>query len=334
MTVGSAAIGIDIGGGKTLAGRIESDGRVVGPVRVPTPLSDPEALLHVVAGLASALGAGLPIGVGVAGLVTDDGELRFGPNLGIERLHLRRDLEARLSVPVSVHNDAVTALWAEHRVGAAVGVDSVLLLTLGTGVGGAYLDRGRFILGAGFGGEFGHIVVADDGRACGCGSTGCLEAYASGTAIGVRAHELVLGAIVATVLDTRDGFDEIDVTRAAAHGDPFAVGVVREAGRWLGVGLSSLVNAYDPDLVVLGGGVVDAVGPILTPEAASVMASRLVGAGLRRAPAVVQATLGDDAGMVGAGLLALSHASDVAEKPPRAHSVDPPATGSGWQPAQ
>ncbi|MCZ7535068.1 MAG: ROK family protein [Acidimicrobiia bacterium] len=300
-----AAIGVDIGGGKIVTGRVEPDGTVAEQSRLVTPRADSDALVNAVVRMVSALGPGLPVGVGVAALVTDDGELRYGPNLGVERVHLRQLLEARLSVPVSVHNDATAALWGEARAGAATGIDCVLLLTLGTGVGGAVLDHGRFVLGAGFGGELGHIVVAEGGRSCRCGSVGCLEAYASGTAIGVRAYELAATKPLPPVLkDVPGGFDEIDVSRAAADGDPFSVEVVREAGRWLGVGLTSLVNAFDPELVVVGGGVTDAVGHIMIPEATEVMTSRLIGAALRRPPRVVRAALGDDAGMIGAALLA------------------------------
>jgi glucokinase len=304
--VSPAAIGVDIGGGKILAGRVDPDGAVTEQSRLATPRADSDALVDAVARLVSALGPGVPVGVGVAALVTGDGELRYGPNLGVERVHLRQLLEARLSVSVSVHNDATAALWGESRAGAAAGIGSALLLTLGTGVGGAVLDHGRFVVGAGFGGELGHIVVAEGGRPCRCGSVGCLEAYASGTAIGVRAHELAAtNQLPAVLQDVPGGFDEIDVSRAAADGEPFSVEVVRDAGRWLGVGLTSLVNAFDPELVVIGGGVTDAVGHIMIPEATDVMASRLIGAALRRPPAVVRAALGDTAGMIGAAFLAL-----------------------------
>ncbi len=309
-----AAVGVDIGAGKILAGRVEPDGTVTEQSRLTTPHADSDALVDVVARLVSTLGTDLPVGVGVAALVTGDGELRYGPNLGVERVHLRQLLEARLSVPVSVHNDATAALWGESRAGAAAGIGSVLLLTLGTGVGGAVMDHGRLVLGAGFGGELGHIVVAEGGRTCRCGSVGCLEAYASGTAIGARAHELATTQpLPARLQDVPGGFDEIDVSRAAADGDPFSVDVVRDAGRWLGVGLTSLVNAFDPELVVVGGGVTDAVGHIMIPEAADVMASRLIGAAFRRRPDVVRALLGDEAGMIGAAFLALDCEAGIDE---------------------
>lgn len=306
MTGPSTAVGIDIGGGKILAAVVDGTGRVMRRARRATPVGDSDALVGMVAELAATLGPGRPVGVGIAGLVTPSGELRFGPNLRVERLDLKTALEDRLSVPVSVHNDATAALWAEHHVGAAVDAVAVVLLTLGTGVGGAYLEGERLVLGTGFGGEFGHVVVAAEGRRCPCGSVGCLEAYASGTAIGLRAHEVLMsGAGPPSVLDAGKEFDENDVTRAAAQGDPLAQEVVREAGHWLGVGLASLVNALDPELVVVGGGVTDAVGDLLLPEAAAAMTGRVIGGALRSAPRITRAQLGDDAGMIGAALLVL-----------------------------
>lgn len=298
------AVGVDIGAGKILAGRVDESGEVQDSHRLVTPLRDASALVEAVVGLVTRLGCGGPVGVGVAGLVTETGKLRYGPNLGVERLPLRALLEDELSVPVVVCNDAEAALWAEAAVGAAKRARNVAMLTLGTGVGGAVLDTGRFVRGHGFGGELGHLIIDDGGLPCGCGSMGCLEAYASGTAIGKRAHERLQATSASSVLRDTD-FDEIDVSCAAREGDAFAVDVLREAGRWLGVGITSIVNAFDPELVVLGGGVTDAVGQILIPPANEVMRTRLMGAHLRRPPDLVTAVLGDNAGMIGAGLLAL-----------------------------
>jgi glucokinase len=314
------AVGVDIGAGKILAGRVDESGEVEDSLRLVTPRRDASALVEAVVGLVTRLGCGGPVGVGVAGLVTEAGELRYGPNLVVERLLLRSLLEDELSVPVVVCNDAEAALWAEAAIGSAKGARNVAMLTLGTGVGGAVLDTGRFVRGHGFGGELGHLIINDGGRPCGCGSTGCLEAYASGTAIGKRAHERLQATSTPSVLRDAD-FNEIDVSCAARDGDAFAIEIVREAGRWLGVGVTSIVNAFDPEMVVLGGGVTDAVGQILVPPATEVMRTRLMGAQLRRPPDLVTAVLGDNAGMIGAGLLAIHNPaaarSDSATSPYR-----------------
>lgn len=302
----AVAVGVDVGGTKLLATSVEADGEVVERRRLTSPRGDADALVGLVADACRELGGDLPVGVGVAGIVGRDGVLRYGPNLEVADVPLRARLEEELGVPVTVRNDATVALYGEVRAGAARGSADVVLLTLGTGVGGAILADGRLVEGtSGMGGELGHVVVSDGGRACPCGSHGCLEVYASGSAIGLTAQErLDADTGRTTSLRKVDRVDGKAVTLAALEGDAFAVEVLREVGYWLGVGLVSLVNALDPETVVIGGGAAPPAAPIILPVAVDVLSARLVGVGHRPLPSVVVATLGDDAGAVGAALLA------------------------------
>ncbi len=304
----AAALGVDIGGTKLLALAVGSDGEVLERRRLTTPRGDGDALGGAIGELARELGPGLPLGIGVAGITDRDGTLRYGPNLAVEDVPLGRDLRGELEVPVAVHNDVTVALYAEWRIGAARGADDVVMVTLGTGVGGAVITGGRLLTGAdGLAGELGHLPVSDGGRPCGCGNRGCLEAYASGSAVGLRARERLTeedGPSELRELD-RDAVDGKAVTLAALDGDAFALEVLGEAGYWLGVGLTGIVNVFDPAIVVIGGGAATLSAPIVVPQASRVVAERVIGADHRTLPPVVPAELADDAGAIGAALLAL-----------------------------
>lgn len=301
-----AAVGVDVGGTKLLALAVTERGEVVGRSRRTSPTGDPEALIGTVVELACEVGEGLPVGAGVAGIVSRDGVVRYGPNLEIEDVPLRERLRGALDVPVTVANDATVALFGELRAGAARGADDVVMITLGTGVGGAVVVGGRLVDGAtGMAGELGHVIVHDGGRECPCGNHGCLEAYASGSAIGLAAERRLGEAEDPSDLREVDVVDGKAVTLAALGGDALAREVVREAGYWLGVGLTGVVNILDPELVVVGGGAATTASPIVLPEAFEVLSRRILGSGHRSVPELVAASLGDDAGAIGAALLAL-----------------------------
>lgn len=303
--LGPVAVGIDVGGTKLLALAVSGSGEVVGRARRTSPVGDPDALVETVVGLARELGDGLPVGAGVAGIVSSDGVVRYGPNLDIQDVPLRERLRDALGVPVTVANDATVALYGEFRAGAARGAEDVVMITLGTGVGGAVVAGGRVVDGAtGMAGELGHVIVHDGGRRCPCGNEGCLEAYASGTAIGVAARARLDETEEPSSLRDVDEVDGKAVTNAALDGDELALGVLREAGYWLGVGLTGIVNILDPELVVVGGGAATTASPIVLPAAFEVISRRILGAGHRPVPELVRASLGDDAGAIGAALLA------------------------------
>ena len=307
---GGVAVGLDVGGTKIAAGLVAADGSILRRERLATP-EDTEALFELLVAAARRLSEGrpgVPVGVGAAGLVSHDGVIRYAPNIPWVEEPLQRRLAERLGVAVAVDNDAGVAAWAEFRVGAGRGVrSSMAMLTLGTGVGGGLVIAGRPVRGAsGFGAELGHMVVLEGGPLCPCGNRGCLEPLASGTAIGRLAEErLAAGAVPAdSALRTLDVVTGKAVTVAAHAGDAAAREVLATAGFWLGVGIASLCNAVDPELVVIGGGAMQA-GELVLEPARRAFHERLIGAEHRAITPIVPADLRDDAGLVAAALLAL-----------------------------
>jgi len=193
---------------------------------------------------------------------------------------------------VLVDNDANAALWAEARFGAAQETRDAVMVTLGTGIGGALLENGMLIRGAnGMAGEFGHMQVVPDGRLCECGRRGCWEQYCSGRAL-ARAAAAAGSGLIGPALTT-----------AAWAGDPVALAAYDEVGTWLGVGVANLVAALDPPLVVVGGGV-SAAGDLLLDPAREALATGVVGGGHRDLPRLVGAGLGPLAGVIGVADLA------------------------------
>lgn len=311
----ATAIGVDIGGTRLRAASVAADGTVVAREATTRPAADgpegfgPEVVVALEQ-LVRRLGPDLPLGIGIASLVDAEGRLVDAPNLEVDGFPLRERLVEALGPSVTVVNDATAACLAEARVGAAAGHDDVVLLTVGTGVGGGAMVAGRLLRGAhGMATEFGHIVVAEGGRRCPCGTHGCLEAYASGRAVGDIAAEWLAQGRTSAALAREPVVDGAAVTRAARDGDPLATEVVTEAGRWLGVGIAGLVNALDPAVVLVGGGAGEAMQQWLLPAARSAAEPRVLGHRRRVLPAITPAALGDDAGVVGAALLALDEAA-------------------------
>lgn len=312
------AVGIDVGGTKLAAGLVAADGSVLDRVRHDTPGDDAASIADLIGTVAADLRdrhrvGDVPVGVGAAGLVDGQGLVRFSPNLPLTAFPLGKELSSRISGPVTVDNDANVAAWGEYRAGAArFARDSMLMLTVGTGVGGGVVLGDRLVRGAnGMAGELGHIAVLEGGPACPCGARGCLEALASGSAIARAAREAMAADRVAhdSPLATVAPGDVTGkaVTVAAYAGDPQATAILATAGRWLGVGIASLIAAFDPEVVVLGGGAMQA-GALLLEPAAQGAQERLLGRGYRDLPPIVAAGLGDEAGLVGAALLALGDA--------------------------
>lgn len=306
----TGALGIDIGGTQLRAAVVAPDGRIIDRERRPTPAEDPTSLVATVAELIDDVrtrhGGDVPVGIGIAGLVTADGTVRYGPNIGIRDLPLAARLQERTGASTVIANDASVAALGEQRAGAGRDHQDLALVTLGTGVGGGVVVAGRLLTGSGgFAGELGHVVVAEGGRPCPCGNLGCVEAYASGSAIGALARDRLVDPTTVTSLRELAQVSGPDVTAAARAGDAVAVEVLREAGSWLGVALGTVVNILDPEIILLGGGAAEASSPWMLPVAAESMASHLVGSRFRTAPPVRLAELGDDAGVVGAGMLAL-----------------------------
>jgi glucokinase len=306
------AIGIDVGGTKLVAATVAADGTVLDRQRRETPARDASSLVETLRRCIGELGGGegrLPVGVGIAGLVSHDGEVRYGPNIGVRDLPLARELVEAAGEPVTVVNDASAATFGEQRVGAGRGHDHLLMFTLGTGVGGGVVVGGQVVVGhSGLAGELGHVIVEEGGRSCPCGNRGCVEAYASGTSIGLIARERLVDLSVGSTLRDEPELTGRTVTQAALGGDDFARSVLVEAGHWLGVAAGSLVNVLDPALILIGGGAAVQTSRWVIPAAAAALADHLIGSPWRAAPPLELAALGDDAGMVGAALLAAERA--------------------------
>ena len=308
------AIGIDIGGTKVAGGLVDLTGRILARARRLTPSRDALAVERTIVEVVEELRAGhqvVGIGIGAAGFVdADRSRVLFAPHLAWRNEPLRDSIAGAVGLPVIVENDANAAAWAEWRFGAARGEPRLVCVTLGTGIGGGIVNDGVVQRGRwGMAGEFGHMVVVPDGRRCECGNRGCLEQYASGNVLGREARELAAaGSPVTIPLVERVG-GNLDalvgplITEAARDGDPAAIELFEDVGRWLGIGLANLAAALDPGTFVIGGGV-SAAGELLLRPARESFRRTLTGRGFRPEPRIVQAALGPEAGLVGAADLA------------------------------
>ena len=307
-------VGVDVGGTKVAAGVVDEAGNVVAQVRRATSAQVEGAAERTIAALVAELASAYPVeavGVGAAGLVDETRSVvRFAPNLGWREQPLRVLLEAATNLPVVVENDANAAAWAEYRFGAARGRDDVVMVTVGTGIGGA-LVLGGVLYRGGFGlaGEVGHLVLDPDGPACGCGRRGCWEQFASGNALlrEARARSAQDRSGARLMLGLGDGTPEgvagPHITAAARLGDPVALAVFATAGFWLGRGMAELAAVLDPACYVVGGGVSEA-GELLLAPARAAFSQHLMGADVRPRAEILAAEMGNLAGIVGAAELA------------------------------
>ncbi len=303
------AIGVDVGGTKIAAGVVSPEGEVLHEVRYPSA-GPRERLLSSIARAIDEVREGFEVGsvcLAVPGFVMSaENKVIFAPNLhAIEGVPLKEELGRRTGLHVTVENDANAAAWGEFRFGAGSEATHLVFITLGTGVGGGVISHGLLLRGAqGAGGELGHITIQATGPRCGCGNHGCLEALASGTAIGRRAREVAsehpnsaLGqlAMERTVLGE-------DVTELAQGGDEAAISVLKETGVWLGIGLAGFVNVFNPEVIAIGGGVARAGELILEPARQEVRLRAQSPS--RDLVQIREATLGGRSGVLGAAALA------------------------------
>ena len=309
------SVGVDIGGTKIAALRITTEGEIRARTIIPTPATDQSAAMPAIeAAAAAVLEDGVAaIGVGLAGLIdVRSGALLSAPNLVWRDMALSEDLTAKFGLPVTVDNDATAAAWGESRLGASRGSEDSLFVGVGTGIGGGIVAGGRLLRGAhGLAGEIGHTIVEPGGPPCGCGNRGCWEQVASGLAIaraGARAVADEPGSAIARLAggDPRRATGEL-VTEAARQGDVIAVAILAAVARRLGEGIAGLVNILDPDVVVIGGGASEAGDLLLGPLREAYLAA-VEGADVRPEVSIVRAQLGNDAGAIGAALLALEAA--------------------------
>jgi glucokinase len=307
-----ATIGVDLGGTKMLVGAVDGDGRTVHRRSARTADLTPEEVLALLESElqvalearpeAAAIGLGVPCTVDRAG-----GICVSAVNLPLIDVPLRDRIAERFGVPVSIDNDANVAAIAEARRGAARGVRNLVLLTIGTGIGGGLILDGRPYRGAhGAGAELGHVVVDIDGPPCqgNCPNRGCIEAIASGTALAAEAERVAAAAPDSALARAAADGARLDgslVTELARDGDPGSVAVLETIGRRLGVALSGLANIFDPEAIVVGGGVMSAGELLLGPAREELRARALPP---QNATSVHAAALGGDAGMIGAAILA------------------------------
>jgi len=310
------AIGVDIGGTKIAAGVVDDDGRIVAKTKRTSRGLDVDDLDAAVVDACRELAAAHDVGaVGLAApgfIGADQATVRFTPNLPWRDHPLRDRVAAALGldVPIVVANDANAAGWAEFRFGVGRDASDMLLLTIGTGLGGAVVVAGRLVVGAwGMAGEVGHMRVVPDGQLCGCGQSGCWEQYASGSALVREARSAAATEPdrAARLLELADGDPERitgpAVTTAALDGDPLAVDLLADVGRWIGEGSATVAALLDPELVVIGGGVA-AAGDLLLAPAREAFAAHLSARGFRPEATFALASMGNDAGIVGAADLA------------------------------
>jgi glucokinase len=307
-------IGVDIGGTKVNAGVVDDTGAVLAVTRRRTPSHRPAAVEDVIAECVEELRRGhevAAVGVGAAGFVDhENGTVLVAPNLAWRNEPLREAVAERTGLPVVVDNDGNAAAWAEYRFGAGRGEQHLVLVTVGTGIGGGVVLGGVLYRGRhGVAAEFGHMQISQSGRRCGCGQHGCWEQYCSGRALLHEAREIAdvqpgYGARLLELGGGRpEGIEGPEVTAAAREGDPAALDCFEEVGSWLGQGLADLAATLDPGAFVIGGGVADA-GELLLGPARRHYAQRLTGTSYRPHADIRLAQLGNEAGMVGAADLA------------------------------
>ena len=303
-------IGIDVGGTKVLGGVVSPTGEILETARRDTPREGGRALTQTIADVAIELSNSYPvdsIGVSAAGFISSDRQTILAtPNIaGWNGVNLDDELTKILGKRIVLENDANAAAWGEFKFGAGRGRTDLMLLTLGTGVGGGLILNGSLFRGAfGIGAELGHIRIVPEGHLCGCGMRGCLEQYASGSALMRHAREAISASpdlarnLLARGDGTQEGLKGQYITDAARDGDPVALAAFNTLAGFLGAGIASLCAVIDPSCIVLGGGVIDAGEIFLGPTRDAAL--RLIPfSGKHPYPEIVPAELGNSAGLVG-----------------------------------
>lgn len=306
-------IGVDVGGTKIAAGVVDEEGRIVARARRESPATDSGAIEDAIAEMVRELATGrVVVGVGVAAAGFVDAQrstVLFAPNLAWRNEPLKRELEDRIGLPTVIENDANAAAWGEFRFGGGRDVEDMLMVTVGTGVGGGIVMNGELRRGSwGFAAEIGHMRFVPDGLPCPCGNNGCWEQYASGSALVRDTRQLATAdrgadSLVKSAGGSVERITGPQITDAAQAGDAFAVNRLADLGRWLGEGIASLSAILDPAVVVVGGGV-SAAGDLLLQPVRVHCEANLTGRGYRPRLHVRPALLGNGAGLIGAADLA------------------------------
>jgi len=312
---GVLTIGVDLGGTKVETALVNEAGTIVDSSRHPTdPGKGSASVIEAIAASARKyLSAGTTgpkaLGIGVAGQVeTASGIVRFAPNIAWRDVPLGAELERALGIPVTVVNDVWAASWGEFSHGAGQGVDDLVCLFVGTGIGGGIVINGRLLEGtSNSAGELGHTTVVAGGRKCHCPNVGCMEAYAGGWAIAERAREAVIkepdeGSALLALAGTVENILGITVSQAFHDGDPLARRIVKETGDYLAAGIVSIINGLNPGMLVLGGGIIEGM-PDLFAMVEPIVRSHALPPALERLR-ISRAALANQAGVIGAAALA------------------------------
>ena len=313
----SLTVGVDVGGTKVLGGVVDASGKVLATSRRDTPREGGSALTKTIAEVALELiqqHSISAVGVSAAGFVSSDRKTMLAtPNIADwNGVQLDLELTKLIGLPVVIENDANAAAWGEAKFGAGRNQAHMMMLTIGTGVGGGIVVNNELYRGAfGVAAEFGHLRVVPEGHLCGCGARGCFEQYASGSALRRHAREAISASpdlarnLLARGDGTIDGLTGQAITDAAREGDAVALAAFQTTAHYLGAGIASLAVLLDPSCVVIGGGVIDA-GEILLAPTRDAMKRYMPFAGKHPYPEIVAAELGNEAGLVGVADLARS----------------------------
>lgn len=307
-------VGIDIGGTKIDAGILDTSGKILKKTRIYTEAH--EGLNAVVQRIYNAIDMVIEdikspicgIGIGVPGQVdVKKGIVLFAPNMGWKNIEIRRLIQERYNLPVEIENDANCGALAEARLGAGTGANSLVWITVGTGIGGGIIIDGKLLQGANFaGGEIGHMIIKENGHICGCGNRGCLEALAAGPAIIRQMKGKIATGTQTTILKMIDNdLNKITVeviAKAADLGDNLSLKVLNRAGEYLGLGVVNLANILNPEVIIMGGGVMEVAGHHLLNIVKNIVWKRAL-AQASNSLNIELATLGDNAGLIGASLL-------------------------------
>jgi glucokinase len=308
---------VDLGGTKILAGVISADNKILGRGKRNTPAKEggPAILQTMIECVNEAVqSSGVPLdeiaagGIGSPGpLDPEKGVILFSANLNVKNYPIGPELSAFLKKPVILQNDVRVGGYGEFRLGAGRGYKDVIAAFVGTGIGGCVIQRGEIVTGStGNAGEIGHVIVKEGGPLCGCGARGCMEALASKTAIQRRINKSLRkgkSTVLADKILRKGRLKSGDLAEAVASKDRVAVKAVRRAAHFLGLGLGGLVNVLGPEIVIIGGGVANALGDRWVELVAQTMREQIL-TDPEKTIKIQRASLGDDAAILGAALLA------------------------------
>jgi glucokinase len=312
------SIGIDVGGTKVLGGVVDSEGNILTTHREDTPKAGGTELTQTVIGVIQELLAQYPekeiaaVGISAAGFVSSDRQtILASPNIaGWNGVNLHSEISKEILLPIVIENDANAAAWGEAKYGAGRGEGNVLMLTIGTGIGGGLVNDGELYRGAfGVASEFGHVRLVPSGLECGCGARGCFEQYASGSALRRYLKEEIDSSpekgekLLARAGGKIENVKDEHIMAAAREGDPLALAAFNTTGDWLGAGIVTIAMVLDPACVVIGGGVAEA-GEILMAPTQVAIEQYMPFNNKHPKPKVFVAELGNDAGLVGVADLA------------------------------